>query len=193
MGSDEKKLFFITGHGRSGTHYMACLFTHFGYPVGEQCDKQHGQSHAFPGLWPPEQIRKKYTHLIQVVREPRLVVESTYLANYSLARINWKRVPEIKEGNDLERAIRSVVLWNRAIAEAKPDLITKVEEAPARCGDWLNDIGHPTQIHGKPPATNINYRTASGWNLGGEVPWASVGKEVMEMFNEHCKTYGYPQ
>lgn len=196
-----KRAFFITGHGRSGTHYMAYLFKHFGYSVGAQCDQKHGQSHNFPPrrLWPPCRIRDEYKHIIQVVRNPRRVVESAYLGDYSLAHQNTPRIPAIDQGTLLEKTIRSVALWNWAIKRAQPDLVVKVEDAPRVCREWLERTGIPCGAHGELPPTNANTRRYPGWNYLSKsnpykpVPWDTVSPEVMETFNAHCDEYGYPR
>jgi len=91
------------------------------------------------------------------------------------------------------KTVRSIVLWNQAIAKAKPDLVVKVEEAEMVCYDWIKSLG--LEIHPRPgfplPAKNVNHRTSGGWDLDGTVPWKELNKEYLQMFQEHCKEYGY--
>jgi len=197
MAVKEKPLFYITGHGRSGTNYMAELFTHLGYPVGKQSGARCGQSHNFPQHWPPTLIKENYQYLIQVVRDPWKVLESVHLATYSLAFQNTKKLPEIGAGTrdwakvTIDQNIKSVVLWNRAIAEAKPDLLVKVEEAEEVCTKWLNSIGLEVRLSKSPPRKDVNKRQTGGWHLREKVPWDKASKECIKMFKEHCQIYGY--
>lgn len=186
------KGFLITGHGRSGTHYMARLFQWFGINVGEYKNGEDGIAHNFPSdLWPLPLPGERKVHLIQVVRDPRKVVESTYLADYSLPKQNSQKIPEIYVRDDkLGNAIRSVVLWNRAISKAGPDLVVKVEDAPASCAVWLSDCGYRLSFTGEMPSNDINKRDKEGWS-SGSVPWDEMTPELTEMFNAHCEEYGY--
>ena len=141
-------LFFITGHGRSGTHYMGALFRHLGYDVGTQKDLADGQSHNYPHkFWPFTKARDHYEYLIQVVRDPWKVVESVYLAKYSIPLAYSDRIKDLNAGiehetdDKLKQAVNSVVVWNERITEASPDLVVKVEEADYRCPEWLSSIG----------------------------------------------------
>lgn len=193
--SKEKKLFFITGHGRSGTNYMAHLFQYLGYEVGPQSPYKDGMAHNYPpGTWPPKNLRKEHCYLIQVVRDPWKVVESTYLAKYSLPRQNAQRLPEINKGNTrFEKTIRSVVLWNRAIKSARPDLIVKVEEAEEVCSRWLESVGLEVNALGEAPAKNINQRHNHGWHMNWKVPWEELIGDKLTFFQRHCREYGYPE
>ncbi len=187
--------FLITGHGRSGTHYMARLFQWFGFNVGEYKKEKGGMAHNFPpDGWPFDKNRGDGNYMIQVVRDPWKVVDSVYLAEYSLPKQNSKHIPEIFVGSDIDKAMRSVVLWNRAVAEANPDLTVKVEEAPEVCAEWFRTEGLETKDTGKEkPLTNVNNRVeAGGWDLKGTTPFNEASDDVADMFREHCRIYGYP-
>jgi hypothetical protein len=190
-----KRNFLITGHGRSGTNYMAALFQWFGYEVGAQSDGKHGMSHNFPPMpdWKSfRDARQSYRYLIQVVRNPYKVVESTFLAKYSLVDQNAKRITEIKQGDKLEQAIRSVVLWNKAIQYANPDLVVQVEHSISVCREWLSENRFPVIIsRDKAPRKDINKRTEFGWNLDKPIPWETVSESTMDMLSKHCIEYGY--
>jgi len=162
---------------------MAGLFQWFGLPVGLKHHVAHGLCHHYPfGIlpWPFARAREEYDYLIHYVRDPWKVVESVYLHRDgidhrdSMVSENARHIPEIACGNGLEIAVRSVVLWNRAIAEAKPDLVVRVEDAIPTCINWFeeNDIKYflkglavysitpeGTRLvadHGQPPAKNAN-------------------------------------
>ncbi len=198
------RLFFITGHGRSGTNYMSALFQYLGHDVGRQGNGSAGIAHNFPSYWPPEKLREHYQYLIQVVRNPYKVVESTYLADYSLPSQNSNRIPEIgcaktnktwgSKGRSLTQSIRSVVLWNRAIRNAKPDLVVQVENALSVCKQWLIDNGLKEPLKSQEPETNINHRDGNkGWDLTLKVPWDDLPQKELNMFKKHCKEYGYAE
>lgn len=195
MGAEvsEKKLFFISGHGRSGTNYMAHLFAHFGYKVGPQLEEPNGQSHNFPTFWPFKNVYTKYRYLIQVVRNPKLVVESTFLARYFLPRVYARRIPDLNAGIEgrLEQAVNSLIVWNQRISEAKPQLVVRVEAAPAVCREWLKNTGLSVSANGELPQENINRRTKIGWDLKRPVPWNSLDREWVDKLNEHSRAYGY--
>jgi hypothetical protein len=190
--------FLITGHGRSGTNYMAHLFNWFGFRVGARQLGHNGMAHNFPPainpmLWPFTEVRRYYAHLIHVVRNPWKVVESSYAFDLSLPDEHAKVMPGINDGNELDRTIRSVVLWNRAIREAEPDLTVKVEEAMLDCEDWLRAAGFLIRkLPLPPPPTNVNGRSPDlGFDMEKTVNWDDAGDAVMELFSEHCAEYGY--
>ena len=182
---------------------MAHLFWHLGYDVGAQHDKDDGQSHNFPKLWPPEALRTEYKYLIQVVRDPILVAESVFLAKYSLPAQNNSRAPAIglsdsgtgwgADGPCLRKTIRSIVFWNDAISEASPDLVVKVEEADTVCQKWLHEMGMTREVRDKAPKPGINHRHKSGWNLDDKVPWGALDEEHFSMLKKHSTQYGYPE
>lgn len=189
--------FMITGHGRSGTKYMYKLFNWLGFLVGDKWNGHDGMSHDFPmsvqsNLWPMREFKRYYHHLIQVVRNPHKVVESTYLCRvYNLVEDRAERIPEIARGNKIERTIRSLVLWNQAIKNEKPDLVVKVEEAPRVCRAWLIENGFAVKDNPKPPPpTDVNSRDVAGWD-SGRVPWDKIGPEVRRMYKKHCEEYEY--
>ena len=191
----EKPLFFISGHGRSGTNYMAGLFNYLGYNVGPQSDGPDGQAHNFPNFWPFEKAYENYRYLIQVVRNPKLVVESTYLARYFLPRVYTKRIPDLNAGIEgrLEQAVNSLIVWNQLISEACPDLVVRVEEAEWVCQKWLDRKWLDWNLKDavEPPPKNINHRTAAGWDLERRVPWEELDRGWRAKLNEHSRSYGY--
>lgn len=196
--------FLLTGHGRSGTHYMSALFKWFGIDVGLYSNGNDGASHHFPFHklcdWPFSRVRERYKYLIHYVRDPLKVVESTYLHKEgikcvkSLVGETSSKIEEINDGSELEISIRSVVLWNRAIADAKPDLCVKVEEAPTALKKWLTENGFElSQTKAPEPATDTNKRTRGQWHVGASVPWSEVSDPVRDMIKKHCREYGYPE
>ena len=140
-----KPFFIITGHGRSGTKYMAALMGYFGYSVAHQKRGRDGSSsfHAAKAIigggkdewgWCPPRS-DPWVFLFHVVRNPWRVIESDVGVEGSPSQVISDWFPAIKGSTPLETSIRSVVLWNEAIEKGNPDLVVKVEEAPGR-GDW---------------------------------------------------------
>jgi hypothetical protein len=191
--------FLIVGHGRSGTHYMAEMFRWLGFKVGRHWHGEDGMAHNFPqvarsGVWPFSEARKYYKYLIQVVREPRKVIESTYLCSiYPLIEETSSLIPEISQGTEIDRSARSVVFWNQAIKAGNPDLTVKLENNPIEtCQKWLesNNLSRPI-IPEPPPNTNINARNKHHGDLDRPIP--PLSPEIATLVNEHCLEYGYPK
>ena len=97
-----KQDFLVTGHGRSGTNYMAALFGWLGYEVGARKHCKYGMAHNFPAavnpnLWPFDKIRERYNHLIHVVRHPQKVLASTLFTHRDVVYENATKIPEISQ------------------------------------------------------------------------------------------------
>jgi len=193
--------FLLFGHGRSGTHYMTALFRSIGLPVGKLWYGKHGMAHHFPFYRIPhgfDRVRDHFRYVIHYVRDPWLVVESTYLHKdppneLSIVQENATKIPEILSGDRLERVIRSVVFWNEAIKnQTKPDLTVKVEDAVDACIEFAESRGFVLKVS-EPPPHDVNHRTANEWDMDGVVPWDEVSPGVMEMLLRHCRDYGYQE
>ncbi|MHC4607052.1 MAG: hypothetical protein ACYTAF_08940 [Planctomycetota bacterium] len=175
---------------------MGELFRRFGFDIGGHWNRVNGMAHDFPpavqaNLWPLTEARKYYKYIIQVVRNPVKVVESSYLWRaFSLAKQTAEKIP-LDGKNNLENTIQSVVLWNRAIEATAPDLVVKVEHPITACMQWFGENEIEFSWISSPPGI-VNARNPDEWDHG-PVPWASVGKGVMKMLDEHREKYGYPK
>jgi hypothetical protein len=62
-------------------------------------------------------------------------------------------------GSDIHDAVMSYVLWYAMLEEQNPELIVKVEEAPARIKEFLEDKGMQASTPDRWPSTSTNGRT----------------------------------
>jgi hypothetical protein len=174
---------------------MGQLFKWFGYNVGGHWNEEHGMAHDFPPsvrpeLWPLTKAKRYYQYLIQVVRNPVDVVESAYLwKTMSLADQTNTKI-QLDGRNKLENTIQSVVLWNRAIEAADPDLVVQVEHAPSTCSGWLESKGFALTESEEDPPGKVNARTEDDWERK-DVDWSQADKNTMDMLKQHCSRYGY--
>lgn len=195
--------FLILGHPRSGTGYMAQLFTALGYDVGHEKVGRSGISswmfavhadqlpYTFDGQTRGD-IQPRY--VLQVVRNPLDVIASMahtvteqpaweFIQRYTL--VHGTAPPEI-------RAVQSVIAWNRLIQGHFPrPTIVKVENAATTVHDFLTRAGY------KPPALRdvalppANYNTRPHPRLAREQLRQSLPRELACELDYHCQQYGY--
>lgn len=132
--------YLITGHPRSGTGYMAQLFTANGYEVGHEVVDRHGTSnwqmlvkaydYPFPGD-PFVRQDIQFAHHWHLLRYPLHIVCSVA---FTERRSEWFRAQYVNlYGNEFEKAIQSVWGWNQ-IAQSQLAWPVIMERAAALFG-----------------------------------------------------------
>jgi len=197
--------FLILGHPRSGTGYMARLFTAFGYTVGHEKVERHGVS---SWMFAVHADRVPYTfdgktrgdieprHVFHVVRNPMDVIASMshtvhedraweFIACYALVCRNapWHI-----------RAAQSVVAWNRLIQGHFPrPKVVHVENAPAAVHNFLARNGYqpPSLSSVRLPPTNYNSRPHP--SVSREQIVAELPTDLADELEHHFQQYEYRQ
>lgn len=132
----KRKEFLITGHARSGTAYMANLFTKNGYEIGHERMKSDGISswmfavcaEQYPFTF-DNSTRQQYSfkNIIHVIRNPIDAIASIVHTEYASEDFRTKYVQMF--GNEYERAIMSYIGWNKLIHSQCPDITVRLEDA----------------------------------------------------------------
>lgn len=195
--------FLILGHPRSGTGYMARLFTALGYPVGHERLAKHGISswmfaaysesvpYSFDGGTRSD-IEPKY--VFHVVRHPIDAIASMaytvreapawdYIARYTLVQ---RAAPR------LVRATQSVIAWNRLIQAHHPrPMVFQVESAIAGIYGFLSQQGYrlPPLSSAALPPTNENARSHPA--LDREQLLKELPPDLRAELHHHSQHYGY--
>lgn len=142
----------ITGHPRSGTGYMAGLFTSNGYEIGHERIGEYGTSnwqmlvkaydYPFPGD-PFVRQDVQFDFHFHAYREPLRAIESIA---FTERRSEWFReMHAVMFGNDFEKAVMSLAGWGK-LARSQCALPVVVERAAALFGfdevDRQNERDH---------------------------------------------------
>ncbi|NMC62385.1 MAG: hypothetical protein GYA55_04385 [SAR324 cluster bacterium] len=143
----------ITGHPRSGTGYMAKLFSANGYDIGHESLGRNGISawqFATPinhTIWAVDLHRKdfEFETVIHVIREPLKCVSSVVCTEQHSESYRARYVNLI--GNVFERAVLSVSGWNKLIQSQLPTYTVPLEHAAEIFGfkdvEITNSRNHP--------------------------------------------------
>ncbi len=195
--------FLILGHPRSGTGYMAQLFTALGYEVGHERVAEHGISSWMFAVYAEE---VPYTfdgktrgdihprHVLQVVRNPIDVISS--MAHTVHEEPAWEFIERYalvhREAPFEIRAVQSVIAWNRLIQGHFPrPTLVNLENAAVTVHDFLTRAGY------KPPALRdvtlppANYNTRPHPRLGRGELIEKLPCELLCELQIHACQYGY--
>ncbi len=189
--------FVIVGHSRSGTGYMAELFTRLGYHVGHEVGGEYGISSwlwaadAASPPWGPSQTGISAKHRIQVVRNPWKVICSSLTAAILDPRVMGYMRYYVKlptECPPLELAAHMVIEWNKLIQLSQPELVIQVERADKILPSWLRGEGYDPKSY-EPIPTNWNTRPESGHFSSQLI--LTFPQQLQDELNAHAKFYGY--
>jgi len=136
-----QKQYFITGHPRSGTGYMAKLFQKNNIDIGhEQMGEQGISSWQFAvnsQVYPFEHdglVRSDYSfdQIIHVIRDPMACINSVAFTERPSEAFRMKYL--VLYGNVFERAVLSVIGWNKLVHSLAPSITIQVEKAASHFG-----------------------------------------------------------
>lgn len=123
--------FLVTGCGRSGTGYLAALFSQLGLQCGHEALFHPAACAEASPSWPAGVVGESSwlaapflaglppgTLVIHQVREPVAVVRSFLRIRFFEGKSAWKRfaerhAPELATGTPLERCVKYWLHWNR--------------------------------------------------------------------------------
>lgn len=187
-------MFLITGHSRSGTMYMTKLMLSLGYVVGHEQYSRDGISAwqlAPPTLnghkppWECPHLRPVKHTLIHVVRDPWRAIPSVMHTDFGALSMEYRKlfIPFPPGANTPTRATLSYCRWNQLVADRAPDLVVRVEDAPATLA------GHFRRTPKWVPPTDINHRPHPPMSCGDLLRQISpVARTELKHF---CNRYGY--
>lgn len=210
----------VVGHPRCGTNFGADVCTALGLDIGHERMGRDGICSWMFAVDDPRnpyatdrdgrsRIGLKWLKMIQVVRDieaavPSVVVDTRYAPNSFEFR---QKHIEVAFGVDLasattelERAIWSIVYWNRLISEQSPDHVMRIEDGSAGLVDFLVKSGlisQPDEIPRLPPSNVAKKYTNGLWGIRPEKPvfpledWQALPGPTKDMVSEYCERYGY--
>ena len=195
--------FLILGHPRSGTGYMAQLFTALGLPVGHEKVEPHGISswmfavdaptvpYTFDGKTRRDILPR---YVFQVVRDPLDVVAS--MAYTVPEEDAWKFIaqyaPVERDAPSLIRAAQSVIGWNRLIAKHDPHpTIVNVESAALNVHEFLLLHGYHPRALDEATLPPTNYNTRPHARLTSHYLAAQLPADLFADLRRHAGQYGY--
>jgi hypothetical protein len=141
--------FLVTGHPRTGTGYAANLLNQLGFDVGHEKAGRDGLSswmfaadaECYPYAEDAVARSRRSLHwdmLLHIVRDPQNAVPSIMRENeWSQPSYQFRRLSILNQvgidldayGSNMERAVMSLVGWNKMILEMKPDFWFRLDEA----------------------------------------------------------------
>ena len=211
--------FMILGHPRSGTGYIAKLFSSLGVEIGHEGIGKHGVScwtfvaekanHLHGGSGKMGKIAKvsrqdfNYKHLVHIIRNPFDVINSVYYTEsvpysqvfrllHALPRISTDfRVKKKEHKENLSDSILSVVRWNNMIESMNPDALFKVESCEEEVTEFLEAQGYKLKKEKVFGNKHYNTRKASSENKLKISDYDCIEPEVLEELNTYCQKHNY--
>ena len=213
----ERKKLLITGHPRCGSGYMSLLFKQLGFDIGHERFGEDGlcswlfavkdlnlPTFANHRLTP---ISSYFTHFdttIVYVRNPfdaipSIIIENRVERSYNFRRnhiINALDIDLDDYRTDLERAVASLVFWDRIVQSQRPAATFKVEDCIEQSYFFLqnnNLVQHKVDITTIDIAANAN-STASRGIVKPEVPrheYQQIAEQLRIELASFCERYGY--
>jgi glycosyltransferase involved in cell wall biosynthesis len=204
-----QKDFLILGHPRSGTGYMAQLFTKLGYPVGHEVYGKHGIASwlfavdvdRYPQFYfvqsgkpsnNPNDTRSdfSYKHAIHVIRNPLDTIASTaFTENTMPESLEFRKKHVAIFGNALQQATLSYLGWNKLIEAQRPSLTIRVEDAEEKVVEFLKANEYVVGEDLKFPQKDINTREHKRVTFGDLK--RELHPEVFAELTEFCKKHNY--
>jgi len=127
-----------------------------------------------------------FNNVIQVVRHPLKCLASVlYTDQPNVEALRYRQRYCLIQGNDYEKALMSVVGWNKLVKALKPDAIIKVEEARVKLAEYLNT--NPVKKEQK--VKRVNSRSHPGVTL--KELKTNVSPNLFAAFEQHCAEYDY--
>ena len=153
--------FLVTGHPRTGTGYIASLLGQMGFDVGHEKAGADGLSswmfaadaQEYPYALDGISAHRDHLHwdlLLHVVRDPATAIPSIIRENrWAPPSYAFRRSQILKTfgvdldacGSELERAIRSLVYWTRLVADMRPAVQLRLEDAHETLPRFLFERG----------------------------------------------------
>lgn len=206
----------ITGHPRTGTSFAAELATRLGLDVGHEADGRDGISSwmfavdAEENPWaadPAARTRRAlhWHHMVQTVRDPATAVASIVRENRHAPESLAFRRDHIRAatgvdlddfGGEIDRAVASLVLWNRIIRDQGPDFTLRIEHDAERFRGFLAGAGYAVaEAPVETAPTNVDKLYKGKRHEKPEVTqsaWLGLGDTARRLLVDYCETYDYP-
>lgn len=196
--------FYIIGHPRTGSGYMAKLMKHFDYEVGHEKIENNGiscwlnvhcvpKSHKMDILQPwgiPKRPESKKGIVIHHVRNPVNALASIILENKEPGSYEFRKqiikhhfYIDLDDYNEIDKAALSYIYWNRLAEAQGPQIRVRVEDA-------LEQLSH--FFYKEVPLKGPSKETNTSKNRHSKVEWDTMSPKVYQLLDETCKRYGYP-
>jgi len=211
--------FMILGHPRSGTGYIARLFSSLGIEIGHEGIGKYGVScwtfvpeksnHFFGGSGHMISIAKtsrqdfKYKFLVHIVRNPFDVINSVYYTEskthsqvfrllHAVPKISDNYKVKTKEHKEiLTDSILSVIRWNNMIEDLNPDILFKIEDCESEVAEFLESNGYEIKKEKIFDDKQYNTRKASKVNKLSLSDYHCIENDVLDELDEYCKKHNY--
>lgn len=208
--------FLIVGHPRCGTGFTAKLLCQLGFDIGHEADGRDGLASwmfAVDGQAPfaqdPIACSRQaliWSTLIMPVRDIQTAVPSIMKDNiYSPLSYDYRRRNILSTGgcdlnelpNNFQRAVASLLHWNRLIECMHPQLAFRIECDAERLRDLAvrhagKELPQLCQLKLEPVNSDKPYRgkrRSKPQITDGD--WASLSDQMWQDVVEYCQRYGY--
>lgn len=200
----------ILGHPRSGTGYMAKLFSSFGIDIGHEfigkngiscwtflipnANHMHGQDMSIK-----DKSRQNFTfnHVVQCVRNPINCINSVFFSESgekSHSRIFRSKYNSYIDQSDplIDQVICSITGWNKMIEDLNPSATFKIENCESEVKKFVcmeMDFSNLITSESNLPPKNYNARKHDKLTYE-EIKKMALPKSL-SLLDEYCDKYQY--